>query len=308
MDEIAAERDGIRATSAVERRRLEQKIDRAASVAASLEAELGRRTVELAAVKEAREAERLERNALSQEGERLTAVLATTTAQLDDSKRAVGDLDLRLRSEQEAHQTAQLRRDRLDALAEERRGMVASLETRVAGLDARLADRAEELERERRETAQVRGTLAERTRERDLMRHELLRSGTQRAMLEDEAKHLTARAETYRDRVQAGSEALARTERLLTERTAEHRATVAALADLRRRFELLEARLIEVGGVAAQTLVDTEMDALRAAVATTADEALQALAGPSPPDADRSPGVGDPPRTQFPFDSQVPEH
>lgn len=285
-EEIAAERDGIRAVSAVEQRRLEQKVERAMAAAASLEADLGRRKVELKALNEAREADRLKKSVLMQNGDRLRSALSDLTAELDESRRMTGEVEGRLRKEQEEHEAVRLKRDNLDELAEERRGLIASLETRSAGLEARLVDRTQELERERGETAQLRTRLGELSRERDLGRRELLRANTQRAMLQDEAKHLTARADTYRDRLLAGNEALARTERSLTERTAEHKATAAALADLRRRFELLEARLIGIGGVAAQTLVDTEMDAMREAVAATADEALRVLDPAGVPDDD----------------------
>ncbi len=105
-------------------------------------------------------------------------------------------------------------------------------------------------------------------------------------MLQDDVRSLTRRGDDARARLQAKSEALASTERRLMEETVERKTAEAALADLRRRFDLLEARLIAAGGQAAQTLVDTELDALRASVSEVADTALATLAELPPQSAD----------------------
>ena len=62
------------------------------------------------------------------------------------------------------------------------------------------------------------------------------------------------------------------------EETAERKVAQSALTELKRRFDQLEARLIQAGGAAAETLVEADLDALRASVVRLSDDALQVLA------------------------------
>ncbi len=122
VEEIAAERDGIRAVSAVEQRRLEQKLELAAAATAAAELELGRRTAELVGVERAREAEAAGRAALLDDLVRTREILAAVEARRDEFERESADLKDRLAREEQERRTVTSKRDEFEALSEERRG------------------------------------------------------------------------------------------------------------------------------------------------------------------------------------------
>ncbi len=140
MQEILADRDHLRAEFAVERRKLEQAMERVRDGKAQDMAELGRRAVQSAALADqvaALEAiERaqdkvianLERDVRAHDAQRGALQIALHDAYADvDSHRARFDL---------------LRRDHdaVEALAEERRTTVAGLHTRTMGLEMTIED------------------------------------------------------------------------------------------------------------------------------------------------------------------------
>ena len=140
MGEIIAERDQLRAEFATEARRIEQKAERLVEQQAAAMSAVGRQTGVIAGL-EAQIAQ------LQAEMGSLRGDLSTTRAELDtartelgtahqlhwDALGQIGERDRRL-------DQARLASRDLQQLAEERRGAVAALETRIAGLELRLHD------------------------------------------------------------------------------------------------------------------------------------------------------------------------
>lgn len=280
MSEISAERDGIRAVAAVEQRRLEQRIEAAHAASAAAAADLGRRTAELTAAERAREADAVERQALADrlhEAKEAGAEAEARWAVLDLSLR---EMQTRLKASEAEAAALTLRRDELDRLAEEGRVTIAGLETRNAGLEMRLGDLNAERERDRIEQEQLRASISDLTRARDLARNEILLATTHNTMLQDDYKDLTRRFDDSRARLQARTEALADVERRLMEDAVDRRAAESALAALRLRFQALEARLIDVG--AGEMVVDAELASLRTSIGDLADDTLRTLQDPAP--------------------------
>lgn len=302
VDEIAAERDGVRATSAVEQRRLEQKAERIAANSADREAELGRRTAELIAAEQARDAERAEKVALAADLDRVRTTLDDTETKRAELERKSAELEQRLRDAEQLGRTLVARRDELEALAEERRGTIASLETRCSGLEMRREDLEHDVERLQAEQTRLQAALEDMTRERDLSRQEIQLVRTHRAMAQDDLADASQHAESFRLKLAAKTDALASVERKLMTAIAERTATEAELAELKRRFELLEARLIEAGGLAAETLVEADLDSLRASVSRVADDAIEVLGGTrsAPTESSRQDTAAEPPADPAP--------
>lgn len=169
MQEILADRDQLRARFAVERRRLEQEMERVRATKAKDMSALGHRTMEAAALTEEVAAltrlkhehegaiARLERDLAENEGQRgaLQIALDQTTRHVEQR---LATLDA-LRQEFQA----------LEATAEERRGTVAALHTRVMGLEMTIED----LDRTRaaleRQHDHLKETMQLLTDERDLL-------------------------------------------------------------------------------------------------------------------------------------------
>lgn len=283
--EAAAARDGMRAIAAVEQRRAEQRIEQATLVQAEAQAELGRRAARIIELEQLGEAERT----------RLTAEFAQSRdasiaaqARIADIELTLVDAQNRAKLAEEGRQDAAAKRDEADALANERQLAVTRLTTRIILLETRIADRDGVLERERQETNRARTALSDVTRDRDLARNELLLATTQRTMVEADLKDTNRRSEDLRARFQARASDLANLERRLVEERAEKKAAEAALAELRTRFQALEARLIETGGTASNPLGEAELTDLRESVAALSDRALAVLTPTPPPPKPRA--------------------
>ena len=140
MGEIIAERDQLRAEFATEARRIEQKAERLLEQRAGDMAEIGRQTASLV------QAQGVVAGLQSEIGE-LTGHLSTTRSELASTLTelaaahqlhwdAVGQIaDRDRRNDRQIDQNREL-----EQLAEERRGAIAALETRIAGLELRLHD------------------------------------------------------------------------------------------------------------------------------------------------------------------------
>ena len=186
VGEAIAERDQLRAEHSLAARRLEQRMDILESSVAAHRAGLGRQSrliVEL----ESQSAERAEK--IGQLGEELEAKrreLAALEAELGATRIALGDVSEQLdraTSRAAAFDDEQVAQEtRMD----EQRAAIAALETRAAGLEARLADQAQaaklraeaqeagraresQLARERIETVERRSAASEKTREEALL-------------------------------------------------------------------------------------------------------------------------------------------
>ena len=184
-----ADRDALRAQHAIEIVRLERRLRAAEEAVAARKVELGRQRARLVALEEATatgvsdlEAARFEANALR--GELGTA--QSVLAELDAQRRRV-----------------EARLDDSETLAEERRGEIAALATRLAALEIRLADAERAAERAEAEHGRLRAALADA--EARLARSEAAR---EEAVLENRRQ-----LERVAERAAAAASAEAATER-----------------------------------------------------------------------------------------------
>jgi chromosome segregation ATPase len=193
MAEIVAERDQLRAGFAVEQRVLEQKIETLNESKAHALGELGRRA---GAIMD-----------LESKAAALNASLTTTEAQLGERSQQLaaaeaeigalhqGNWDAAAQSEKQAqlHETLSVQHKALLHLADERRVLVAGLETRAAGLDMRLEDmqrRFEATHQQLQEANLAQGKLFE---ERDHLRKELASAVSRRDQLQANSTELAQR-------------------------------------------------------------------------------------------------------------------
>ena len=145
MDEILAERDLLRAEFAVTQRRLEQRLEALIERQAQDMRALGFSQSELALRQQQYEetvSQLAERDQhLSQALDRLETVskeLAETAIARDQHQAQVRDQSLQISAMERAYQN-------LSDIAEERRALIASLETRLSGLEMKLSDATERL-------------------------------------------------------------------------------------------------------------------------------------------------------------------
>jgi chromosome segregation ATPase len=203
MEEIVAERDQLRAEFAVERRRIEQKLEAISEAAAEHMAEIGRHTAtiedlnrqltaareELRSAGEAKEA--LQRDTAEAEA-RLAATLTGPEAETG-AHGATRDSLARLHDQHAA----------LEHLTNEQRASLAGLETRAAALDLRIValhHQKDELERNlQSKTSEAEVLLVER----DLARAERDGLETKRATLQRRLDEEAMRAADLRDQIEA---------------------------------------------------------------------------------------------------------
>ena len=142
VNEAIAERDQLRAEHSVAQRRLERRIDSLESELAEQRATLGRE-IKRAALDEENARRAQEIVALRQELAGKTHEALGLEAELGVSRLALHDFGVQIN--RAAARIAALRHDaiRSETRADEQRAAVAALETRAAGLDARLADQAQ---------------------------------------------------------------------------------------------------------------------------------------------------------------------
>jgi len=211
-----ADRDALRAQHAIEIVRLERRLRAAEEAVAARKVEVGRQLVRIAALEEATtvgvgdlEAARWEANELRGE---LGAVQS-----------ALADIDVQ-------HDRLESRLEDSETLAEERRGEIAALETRLAALEVRLADAesaaAAGAERAAAEQDRLRSALVDA--EARLLRSEAAR---EEAVLEN-------RRQLERFAERGGAAANAET----SERADRDKALRAAIARLGRDVVRLEGR------------------------------------------------------------------
>ena len=221
-----ADRDALRAQHAIEIVRLERRLRAAEEAVAARKVELGRQRARLIALEEATkmgvgdlEAARFEANALR--GELGTA--QSVLAEFDAQRRRV---------------EAQL--DDSETLAEERRGEIAALATRLAALEIRLADAERAAERAEAEHGRLRAALADA--EARLARSEAAR---EEAVLENRRQ-----LERVAERAAAAASAEAATER--ADRDQALRAAIVRIGrDVARqegRWRVAEAEPISLAG------------------------------------------------------------
>jgi chromosome segregation ATPase len=203
MDEIVAERDQLRAEFAVERRRIEQKLEAAADTQAHHMGEIGRQNAaindlngQLSDTREELRALGEAKDALHREMTETEAALAATRTALDDESRFHGATRESLAALRGEHAA-------LEQVAHEQRASLAVLETRGATLDLRivaLTHQKEELERNlQAKTSEAEVLLVER----DLARAEREGLETMRATLQRRLDQEALRGADLRDQIEA---------------------------------------------------------------------------------------------------------
>jgi chromosome segregation ATPase len=251
MAEVAAERDQLRAELAVDARKVERKLEALAAQHATDLAELGRRAVRVADL----ERELAERSSALAETiatlaetrsklEITSEILERTATELHDTGATLSTRDAELSDLQDAHFG-------LRAQSEERRLMIASLETSVEGLRARVSD----LERQ---TSMLRTTLEDRDRriieldtDKSLLEHRI--SGLQQDR-EDRDKQLEALRAERAAIVAKLTHALEQASSI----EAQHEAETANAAELARRLDVSERQ-----GREALDQLATQLETLR---------------------------------------------
>ena len=252
MDEIVAERDQLRAGFALEHRHVEQRAEDLAEGHARDLAELGRRSTRIGAL----ESELVE---IQAESGRRADRLATLGAELAAAQAEVGvahqvhaDLEGRLNNKTLELAALLDEHQALSGLADERRAMVAGLETRVLGHEADNAALRDAIETIRREHLDLNRALGSLTDERDIARAEAVTTATRR----DQA---LAQVRELQERVEALEQAH-RTERrgrMRMETEAASRASALTLAEAR------ESALRETHAGELATLRGREQNLLR---------------------------------------------
>ena len=271
-----AERDALRGQHAVEINRMEQRIRTVEDSRASALAELGRRATQIVHLEEL-SAER------AAEIARQRQELADLEARWRDMSAQAGALEVGVRDmsaqRDVAHEAWRVARERVTALettVDEHRAVIASLETRAAGLDAELASarRAASLAAKAAETerARLEAALRERIQSVEALGGELASAKADisalRADVEagrDEAgelKRRLARVEPLLSRSEAAREELAMENSRQLAKIAERDAALEQLggADARKENARLREQLAEaVAAVQSMSKGDQEL-------------------------------------------------
>ncbi|MBX9757260.1 MAG: hypothetical protein K2Y29_00675 [Beijerinckiaceae bacterium] len=196
MTEIVAERDLLRAEFAVVQRRLERRLELLGDARAADMSEIGRKSAIIGAHAQ-------EMAGLRAELARLEGVISTQAAAVAEAQAQTGAALKEAYDESGAREAAELKRveffraaEQAQALAEERRLVIAGLETRLAGLEMRLGDAHHELAA-RDKTLLARDAVLDRvTDERDRARAEAAGHAAKvtalQAQLEERERRLAA--------------------------------------------------------------------------------------------------------------------
>ncbi len=242
LAEISAERDQLRAELAVEARKVEIRLEEARKVRAEELGELGRRAVAIADL-QADVAQKASAIAgLEADVSRLDAALEDTRASLAESQAE----SLRLSGElaQRGAELSDLRTAHADltAVADERRVVIASLETKVEALDMRAQDLDRDVADARRESEGRLATIRSLETDIELLNQRVAALQNERDGLDFDLDGLrTESAEAAARLAALAAESGERQRRLAIEL---HRADDAekALAEARRRVETLTGR------------------------------------------------------------------
>ena len=203
MDEIVAERDQLRAEFAVERRRIEQKLEAAAETQAHHMGEIGRQAAAIDDLNGQLSTTREELRALGEAKHALHREMAEAEAALGALQTALADEIGAHGATKESLETLRGEHAALEELAHEQRASLAALETRAASLDLRimaLNHQKDDLEKNlQAKTSEAEVLLAER----DLARSERDGLETKRATLQRRLDEEALRAADLRDQIEA---------------------------------------------------------------------------------------------------------
>jgi chromosome segregation ATPase len=204
MTEIVAERDQLRAEFALKQRQLEQHSEGLINALAEAKAELGRRTILITGLERHQGAAQAERNALNEELSGAQRAVQETQAELAANAKALYDASGLLDNhQQKILELEGVNRD-LNDLADQRRGEIAALGTRVSGLELRIEGLGRELTEAGSALERKNRDLLALAQERDISKAELgvaqIRANNlqgrvefytaQLAVLEEEISHL----------------------------------------------------------------------------------------------------------------------
>ncbi len=199
MTEIVAERDQLRAEFATEHRRLERRTEELSEARARDLGELGRRSIQIAALDAEladTKREALELRERISEGERsireLEGAMSAANVGLHGAQALV---DRRMAD----FATLEQDYDALVQVADERRAVIAALETRVSGLELRLMDSERDIARLTSQLADRSSALELAERERDFALHDITLGSQKREALQARIDELTAQKEELDD-------------------------------------------------------------------------------------------------------------
>ncbi len=162
-----AERDALRAQHAVDQLRLEQRLSAVEEVAALRRIEIGRQASRIVALEEVVGADAAEIAARREELGALEREARELRSQLGAAQLALRDVTFQRDSSDTAFAAAEARRLDLETLADQNRTMIATLGTRVATLEVRLADSERAAKAAEAERARLSAALGERTQAAD---------------------------------------------------------------------------------------------------------------------------------------------
>ncbi len=145
MSEIVAERDQLRAEFALKQRQLEQHSEGLIDTLAEAKAELGRRTILIARLEQDDGATQAQISALNQELDRAQRAIHEAQAELAAHAKAFYDASGLLDDKHEKILELEAINSELNHLADQRRGDIAALGTRVSGLELRIESLGREL-------------------------------------------------------------------------------------------------------------------------------------------------------------------
>ncbi len=278
-DEIAADRAGLRAQFAVEQHRLEQRITEGETHRSDLMAGLGRREAALSAMTEAASRDGASIAELKTEHDAAQREVVSLTSQMAAANLALHELEGL--AERRLYDAAEARRglDALQGRVNEDRASIAAFETRVLGLDTRVADLGLALDKVTADL--VRKVAAERqiTTERDAARQAAETLAGKRDLLASSLDRLQAQLAMEKDRT-------GEAERRAMDRTQAAAAQAETIADLRAQLSMQSeaartsaARVEEMRAEAAvrspTVAGEADLDALREAIRKVADDVLK---------------------------------
>ena len=245
-EEVAAERDHLRAAHAVEMRRTEQRVERAEAAVAALKVEAGRREGRIAALDA--EAARAQVAVAALEAERAALRREIAGLWAEAGAETIALQSLSALAERRLDEIATLQSER-DALAATRdglvhdidrsRGSLAALETRLVGAETRNEDLGRDLAQAQREVADARDAATAAARQ-DLAA-KLEQSGHEIEALRTELAFMAEQAASAERRATDGIKAL---EALQRER-ADEPAAAAGPADDEKRLRRAIAALAD---------------------------------------------------------------
>lgn len=274
--EIAAAWDGLRATAAVEQRRLEQRIESGAGRLAEARADLGRRTVELTSVEIAKQDVETELSALRGDFATLEADRTATEGQRAALQLGFDQQTLELDAVDEERLRLGARAAASELMSERQRAVIAGLETQKEGHLARISHLQTDLHRLRGVESELRTAQGVLERERDAARNEVMIAAAQRSVLDLKLKDLGDELAEVQRRYESKTAAFARAEEEIMDQKEGLERSSAALEALRKRFAELEIRLMNPPDTDPVTGM-ADFAPLRGSIADLADEALATL-------------------------------